>query len=336
METVMTSLPWLTEWLARVAPLVAGKHHAWLLTGRAGDGLREAGRALAQALLCERPQQGRGCGACSSCGWFLGGVHPDCRIVSLDESDEETLRLPTIKVQAARSAIDFAQLSGESARGRVVLVDPADALTTESGNAILKAVEEPPALTRWLLLSERPARILPTLRSRALRLPLPRPALAEARQYLAACGADAAAIDEALRIHAGAPLAAARELAEGAALAPIRARFFDELSQPSRLPALAWGQWVESGARADRRERFVALLRWLLLWLTDWSRFRAGVATRLIPAATLQAVAPTLHPAEALRYHRRILRTLSMPDTTLSARLQVEVILLEFRAVFSR
>ena len=55
------------------------------------------------------------------------------------------------------------------------------------------------------------------------------------------------------------------------------ADFVHDLLRPGQLPTLKWGAWVESGAKADRRERFTTMLRLLLDWTFDWSRTRASL-----------------------------------------------------------
>ena len=80
------------------------------------------------------------------------------------------------------------------------------------------------------------------------------------------------------------------------------------------------------------------LLQWLADWTSDWSRARAN----LLPTVyrdqfeALNQLAVKLPLAEALRYHRALLRKRYLPDTTLSARLQCEAVLLDYRTLFSR
>jgi DNA polymerase III subunit delta' len=329
-------LPWQTEWIASHRELVAARHHAWIVTGREGDGLQAAGSALAASILCETPKNGLACGNCGSCRWLAGDVHPDFMRLAPEVSDDEVSRLPIIKIEAAREAVEFMQLSASSARGRVLLVDPASALSRDSANALLKAIEEPPANTRWLLLAARPARLLATIRSRSLRLLAPKPAPEQATAWLEAQGVSASAALIALTAANGAPLAALLA-AEPEAIA-ARDRFFADLARPRELPTLAWGAWVDGGAKAERRQRFALLLALLGEWVTDWARVRASLPPVSCVAHTvgLAALAPKLPLSEALRYHRDLLRRLTLPDTTLSARLQIESLLLDYRTHFSR
>ena len=330
------ALPWHHVWLEQALALSTRHHHAWLVVGRSGDGVSEAAAALAAALLCQTPRDGAACGECASCRWLAGDVHPDFKRLTPDLGDGDTVKLPTIKVDVVRDALEFMQLTASAAQGRVLLVDPATALARESANALLKALEEPPPNTRWLLVTAQPERLLPTIRSRALQIVLPRPGETDASAWLHAQGVVAGDIKSLLAQTRGSPLDAlslARS-ESGAAMA----EFVRDMLRPGQLPTLKWGAWVESGAKAERRERFAGILRLLLDWTSDWARTRASLPPLVFldHAVELARLAPGLPAAEALRYHRALLRKLNLPDTTLSARLQLESILLDYRALFSR
>ncbi len=71
----------------------------------------------------------------------------------------------------AGQGVSFAQTSG-SDNWRIVIVDTADDLNRNAANAILKMLEEPPKRAMFLVLSHAPGKLLPTIRSRCLPLPL--------------------------------------------------------------------------------------------------------------------------------------------------------------------
>jgi DNA polymerase III subunit delta' len=333
---IFETMPWQRSWLVDARTRAINHHHAWIVTGREGDGLQAAGTSLAASILCETPNESVACGTCGSCRWLAGDVHPDFMRLAPEENDDDVSRLPIIKIEAARAAVEFMQLSASTVRGRVLLVDPASALSRESANALLKIIEEPPANTRWLLLAARPARLLPTIRSRSLRLLTPQPTHEEATRWMRENGVADADVDAALAVMRGAPLTALAA-AQGDAVR-VRDSFFGDLSKPRELPTLTWGSWVESGAKAERRQRFALLLSLLLDWTADWARVRASLAplSCIGHTSALSALARELPLAEALRYHRNLLKRLNLPDTTLSARLQIEGLLLDYRACFSK
>jgi DNA polymerase III subunit delta' len=142
--------------------------HSWLFTGPPGSGRSVAARAFAAALQC---QQGIGCGRCADCHTTLGGTHADVRMVV-----PEGLSIP---VSQMRQLVLNAASAPTGGRWQVLLIEDADRLTEAAGNALLKAVEEPPPRTVFLLCtpSLHPDDISVTIRSRcrvvALRQPPP-------------------------------------------------------------------------------------------------------------------------------------------------------------------
>jgi len=150
----------------------AAMTHAWLLTGPPGSGRSVAARAFAAALECPD----RGCGHCSQCHTVLSGTHADVRSVV-----PEGL---TISVKEIRAVVQMAARRPVTGPWQIVLIEDADRLTEGASNALLKAVEEPPPRTVFLLCapSTHPEDISVTIRSRcrvlSLRIP-PASAIAE-------------------------------------------------------------------------------------------------------------------------------------------------------------
>ena len=141
--------------------------HAWLFTGPPGSGRSVAARAFAAALQCER--DGVGCGECAGCHTVRSRTHADVHIVV-----PEGL---SIAVQEMRSIVLTAGRLPSLGRWQVVLVEDADRLTEAASNALLKAVEEPPARTVFLLCapSTHPDDVSITIRSRCRVVPLGTP-----------------------------------------------------------------------------------------------------------------------------------------------------------------
>ncbi len=171
----------LRQAAAAAARVVAGEQvaagamtHAWIFTGPPGSGRSVAARAFAAALECQR--DGVGCGECHGCHTTLGKTHADVRFVV-----PEGL---SIGVNEMRALVLRAASAPSGGRWQIVVIEDADRLTEQAGNALLKAIEEPPPRTVFLLCtpSTHPDDISVTIRSRcrvvALRQP-PADAVAE-------------------------------------------------------------------------------------------------------------------------------------------------------------
>ncbi|OLB65629.1 MAG: DNA polymerase III subunit delta' [Actinobacteria bacterium 13_2_20CM_2_72_6] len=143
----------------------AAMTHAWLFTGPPGSGRSIAARAFAAALQCAN----QGCGTCPACHTTLGGTHADVRFVV-----PEGL---TVGVNEMRALVLRAQGAPTQGRWQVLLVEDADRLTEAAGNALLKAIEEPPPRTVFLLCtpSTHPDDISVTIRSRCRTVVLRQP-----------------------------------------------------------------------------------------------------------------------------------------------------------------
>ncbi|WP_438388097.1 DNA polymerase III subunit delta' [Actinopolyspora saharensis] len=142
--------------------------HAWLFTGPPGSGRAEAARAFAGALQCA-DAEAPGCGTCAACETALTGTHADVTTVA-----PEGL---SISVAEMRSLVQAAARRPTTGYWRIVLIEDADRLTEGAANALLKAIEEPPERTVFLLCapSDHPADVPVTIRSRCRALQLRTP-----------------------------------------------------------------------------------------------------------------------------------------------------------------
>lgn len=193
--------------------------HALLVHGAQGSGKLALAERIVQFLLCETAEAARKpCGTCDGCRWFIAGSHPDLRRVEpealakeVPEGEEEAparRAKPSIeiKIEQVRGLADFLNLGSHRGGLRVALVHPAEDMNGHAANALLKGLEEPPAGAVFLLVSHRPARLLPTIRSRCVPLPVPLPPREAALTWLAAQGVPDAA--RWLAFAGGAPLRA--------------------------------------------------------------------------------------------------------------------------------
>jgi DNA polymerase-3 subunit delta' len=138
-----------------------------LFAGPEGVGKRLTAIALAQALNCERPTEtsiGRdSCGTCPQCTRIARGVHADVLVVEPGDTG-------AIKIEQIREVIERSGYRPFEGRRRVVIVDHAEALGVSAQDAILKTLEEPPSASVFVLITDRPDLLVPTVRSRCQRL----------------------------------------------------------------------------------------------------------------------------------------------------------------------
>jgi DNA polymerase III subunit delta' len=140
-----------------------------LFAGPAGIGKFVVSKAVASAVNCQSPVRDRdglpldACGVCRSCDRVDRDVHVDVAILVPDEK-------ASIKIDVVREALERTSFRPFEGRRRVVIIRDADALEPQAQNALLKSLEEPPPSTVFLLTTAVPGALLPTVRSRCMRL----------------------------------------------------------------------------------------------------------------------------------------------------------------------
>jgi DNA polymerase-3 subunit delta' len=146
-------------------------HHAWLISGPTGIGKASLAYQLAREILSDAPMTER------AKAWLSARSHPDLHILELAVSDPKSGKLKSeIAVDDARAFADHYSRSAGQGGWRIGIVDCADQLNRAAANALLKLVEEPPDKALIFLVNHASGRLLPTLRSRCVRLavePLP-------------------------------------------------------------------------------------------------------------------------------------------------------------------
>lgn len=210
-----------------------GMTHAWLFTGPPGSGRSNAARAFAAALQCHETPAG--CGHCAACRQVLHGTHADVEVIrpqGLSYSVKET-----------RELVLRAASSPTGGRWQIVLFEDADRVTEAAANALLKAIEEPPPRTVWLLCAPAPDDLLVTIRSRCRLVTLRTPPVAAVVEVLVRRdGVDPEAALEAARAAQG-HIGRARRLATDE---EARRRRRDVLALPSRVSGV--GAAVDAAA----------------------------------------------------------------------------------------
>ena len=157
---------------ALTGKVVSGFSQAWLITGPPGSGRSTAARLFAATLQCEA----NGCGKCVSCISVKNGTHPDVHVITptgLSYGIDDTKDL-------VREAATLPSLG----QWNIIILEDADRLTTEAGNALLKAIEEPAKLTMWILCAPSSKDVLITIKSRCRIVSLRTPPAEEIAELL--------------------------------------------------------------------------------------------------------------------------------------------------------
>jgi len=324
--------PWQQDDWQRLATAFSRLPNAWLFTGPAGIGKSEFAHQVAQALLCEAPGANhRACGQCQACHWFAAGNHPDYRLLapaSDDEDDEAKAgkrKLPVIKIDGVRAVIEFAHLSSHRGGRRVVVVEPAESLNPAAANALLKVLEEPPPEVVFLLVSDAPQRLLPTIKSRCRQFPLTAPQPDVALAWLQQRGVDNAEAE--LAFHGGMPI-----FEHDDELAALRRDFVQALTQPALASLLT------AVEKLDRHKLPLALpLQWLGKWLHDLASLKLTGSLRYYPAMhdAQQRLLPRLDVHKLMACQQELAALLPFGQHTLVTRLQLEALLMHYIRAFS-
>lgn len=138
-------------------------HHAYLFTGTRGVGKTTIARIFAKCLNCERGVSSEPCGTCSICTSIDEG-----RFLDLMEIDAAS----HTGVDSIRDLLDNTQYTPTQGKYKVYLIDEVHMLTTNSFNALLKTLEEPPEHVKFLLATTDPQKLPVTVLSRCLQFNL--------------------------------------------------------------------------------------------------------------------------------------------------------------------
>ena len=207
--TAPSTLPWGEVWgqdeavaqLSAAASDPATLTHAWLITGPPGSGRSTLAHAFAAALIAEEGDE-------RAMHQVLSGTHPD--ITSLRTEGV------IISIKDARALVERSYFAPSLGRYRVIVMEDADRMTERTSNVLLKALEEPPERTVWVLCAPSDADLLPTIRSRVRTLRLREPEVADVASLIVQrTGADPGVAEQSAR-HAQRHIGMAQRLATDA------------------------------------------------------------------------------------------------------------------------
>jgi DNA polymerase-3 subunit delta' len=304
-------LPWLEPTFAKLeAARAAGRlSHAWLISGPAGIGKLNLSFVLARRLFGGSLEPGAlGADAAVSAmdrRYDPMDRHPDLhwlypRERKAEDDDTEDESKPkekgakaAIGIDQVRDAIDALTLTAHRSGAKVLVIEPAEVLTREAANALLKTLEEPTRDTYLLLTSQQPGRVPPTVRSRCQHLKLHAPSVAALAEWLAV---EPAVVLEAQRAVGTAPLSVAAAIRQevmkkfSKLQADLRA-----LSEDRIDPQAVAQSWAKGETKTEAKREVELVLSWLQRQIHEALRARlaktAGSTEVTVPGAA------TLHNA---------------------------------------
>jgi DNA polymerase-3 subunit delta' len=191
----------------RRAVAVGKVPHAYLFFGPEGVGKRLAARTLAMALCCDRGGPDP-CGGCAHCRKIAADTHPDVRWLGVPADKR---RIP---IEAVRDADRWLAVRPHEAGSKILVVDPAEAMTDAAANAILKTLEEPRSGSFIVLLTAAASALLMTVRSRCQIVRFRPLAEATVAAILAEGGAEPGVAKVAAALSGGSMTRAAQHLGE--------------------------------------------------------------------------------------------------------------------------
>jgi len=326
MNDIQQSFPWLQASWEKLSHYINQNRvpQALLISGKKGLAKKQLAEFFAQTLMCDAyAAEGMACGKCHSCILFNAQTHPDYLYIEPEEAGK------AIGIDVIRQLTSKLALKPQFESYRLVLINSADCLTNASANAFLKYLEEPTERTCVVLITDKPAKLPATIRSRCQKLQVNGSDEEQIKTWLQQQGV----IDNAdilLRMSQGSPLSA-KQMADDSLL-NLRAECFKQWLQVGQAKenfVVVAEQW----AKLDK-QRMDSLLFWLISWVMDMVKMRYHQQnTDLVNSdlhISLKEMAYRLDLQEMYKYYDSLILSKQRLDTQLNKQLMFEEILIQW------
>ncbi len=173
------SLPWLKNNIEQFTSLVTEQRvpHAILLSAKEGMGKVDLAKEMAQLAMCENITENGACFQCGACELLKAGNHTDLTLIKAENA--------VIKVSQIRKLTSDVVLTSSKNQHKVIIIEEAEKMNASSANALLKTLEEPPQKVLIILTTNEIGRLLPTIKSRCVKINVPPPSHDIASKWLA-------------------------------------------------------------------------------------------------------------------------------------------------------
>lgn len=297
--------------------------HGLLFYGSMGIGKNEFVLEFARWLICEQPLADKACGECKACQLIKAESNPDLLILSPEEEGK------AIKVDQVRSLIEKITLTSHGQNKRVIIISPADALNANASNSLLKTLEEPPANTVLILITDKPSKLMATIRSRTQMIRFDLPTFEQSKQWLSTQNIENAEL--LLHLTAGAPLSAkAMADDEGLQIRDALFKNWQELANGNADALESAAMWVKDGFKVVGNMP----LNWVSSWLMDIIRSLHGGHIESMAnadyAKTLQKLAGQVDLKSVYGLVDRLNDTIRLVDTSANQLMLIEGLLLHW------
>ncbi len=173
--------PWLSDASRQFIAYIEAQRvpHALLISGAGGLGKQKLAQLFAKRLLCESADNSLlTCQRCQSCQLFEVGNHPDFYLIQPADSGKP------IVVDEIRQLNQNLKLLPQYNQHRVVMICLAEELNAAAANSLLKTLEEPGQRTIFLLVSNMPSAVMPTILTRCQQIRIAMPPIDRVTQWL--------------------------------------------------------------------------------------------------------------------------------------------------------